>query len=122
IQLGADSLAIHRHFVNLGCKYICYLLPAFTHDTIHSIRQQYGMTPCADYLIPIFDEWWFNNTIDIRIREFWTISRLILGGPSDLDNFGNPPLRFITIETDGEIHGLDKLRVCEDGLTKTSFN
>lgn len=121
IQLGSDPLAIHHHFVNLGCATICYLLPAYTHDTIDPIRQRYGSTPCADFLIPIFDDWWYNGTLDVRIREFWNIARLILGGTSQLDSFGNPPLRFLAVETDGEIHGLDKLRICEEGMTKTGF-
>lgn len=40
-----------------------------------------------------------------------------MGGPSTLDTLGNPPLRFVCVETDGSIQGLDKLRTCEDGLT-----
>ncbi|MDQ2808223.1 MAG: radical SAM protein [Chloroflexota bacterium] len=122
VQLGADPLIIHHHFLGLGCKYICYLLPAYTHDTIGPIRERYGPHPCADFLLPIFDDWWFNSTLDVRIREFWTIARLIMGGTTDLDSFGNPPIRFVSVETDGEIHGLDKLRICEDGYTRLGLN
>ena len=122
VQFGVDPLTVHRHFLALGTNYICYLLPAYTHDEIDSIHKCYGSTPCADFLIPIFDDWWFNSTIDIRIREFWSIARLILGGSSGLDSLGNPPLQFVAIETDGEIHGLDKLRVCKEGLTGTHLN
>ncbi|HEY7630434.1 MAG TPA: radical SAM protein [Thermoleophilaceae bacterium] len=122
VQLGADPLSIHRHFLELGCQSISYLLPAYTHDTIGPVREKYGPTPVADYLIPIFDDWWENSTIDVSIREFWAIGRAIMGGSSGLDSFGNPPLRFISIETDGSIHGLDKLRTCEDGMTGTALN
>jgi uncharacterized protein len=122
VQPGADPLAIHRHFLELGCNSISYLLPAFTHDTIGPVHERFGPTPCADYLIPIFDEWWDSGTLDVTVREFHTMGRLILGGSSDLDSFGNPPLRFITIDTDGSIHGLDKLKTCADGMTDTTLS
>jgi uncharacterized protein len=122
VQLGADPLAIHRHFLELGCTSLSYLLPAYTHDTVGPIRERFGPTPCADYLIPIFDEWWDNGTVDLTVREFRAIGRLIMGGTSELDSFGNPALRFITVETDGSIHGLDKLRTCVDGMTSTELN
>jgi uncharacterized protein len=122
IQLGADSLTIHRHFLELGCKSIIYLFPDFTHDTVGPIRECYGPTPCADFLIPIFDHWWVNSTIDVRIKNFWEMGRVILGGDSQTDSLGNGPLGFVVVETDGEIEGLDVLRVCEEGITKTGLN
>jgi uncharacterized protein len=121
VQLGANPLEIHHHFVGLGCKSISYLLPAFTHDTIAPIHQQYGTTPCADFLIPIYDDWFLNNTLDVRIREFWDIGRLILGGTSKVDALGNSPYNFIFVETDGEIEGLDLLRICDEDLYKTGM-
>jgi uncharacterized protein len=121
VQLGADPLAIHRHFLELRPASIAYLLPSYTHDTVGPIRARYGPTPCADYLIPIFDEWWDKGTIDVTVREFRAMGKLIMGGNSELDSFGNPPLRFITVETDGSIHGLDKLRTCADGMTNTTL-
>jgi len=122
VQLGADPLRIHRHFLELGCDSISYLLPAYTHDTIGDVRERYGPTPCADYLIPIFDDWWNNSPINVRIREFHGMARAVMGGTSELDSLGNPALRFVSVETDGSIHGLDKLRTCEDGMTDTSLS
>jgi uncharacterized protein len=122
IQLGADSLKIHRHLVDLGARSIDYLWPDFTHDTIGSVRKLYGSNPCADYLIPIFDDWWTNGTLDLRISLFWNIARLILGGDSQSDLFGNHPFQYVFVETDGSIEGLDVLRVCQEGMTKTGIN
>jgi len=117
VQPGADSLLIHHHFLELGCSSIAYLLPSYTHDTIGPIRKKLGPTPCADFLIPIFDDWWFNGSIDVSIREFWNIGRVIMGGSSRLDSIGNPPLHFVCVETDGSMQGLDKLRSCENGMS-----
>ncbi len=122
VQLGADPLRIHRHFIELGARSVAYLLPSYTHDTIGPVRKRYGSTPCADYLIPIFDEWWDSGTTEVSIREFWEIGRVIMGGLTELDSIGNPPIRFVSVETDGSMHGLDKLRACEDGMTRTALN
>ncbi len=122
VQPGADPLRTHHHFLELGSTSISYLLPSYTHDTIGDLREEFGPTPCADFLIPIFDDWWFNSTIDVSIREFWNLGRVIMGGSSRLDTLGNPPLRFVCVETDGSIQGLDKLRTCEDGLTDIGLN
>ena len=122
VQLGADPLLVHHHFLELGCRSICYLLPSETHDTIGPIRTRYGPTPCADYLIPIFDDWWFESSLEVWIRELWNIARVVMGGTSRLEMIGNPPLRFVCIETDGSIQGLDKLRSCEDGLSTMPLN
>jgi len=123
IPLGADPLAVHRHFVTtLGCKQFTYLLPLFTHDTIDPIRKRYGPTPCADFLIPIFDEWWFNNTMDITVGNFRNMIRIILGGRSEMETIGNTPPAYVFVQTDGEMEGTDTLRICKDGMSKMNLN
>jgi uncharacterized protein len=123
IPLGADPLAVHHHFVKtLGCKQFTYLLPLFTHDTIAPIRQRYGLTPCADFLIPIFDEWWFNDTTDITVGNFRNMIKIILGGRSEMETIGNTPPAYVFVQTDGEMEGMDTLRICNDGMSKMNFN
>ncbi|MBX5187212.1 MULTISPECIES: radical SAM protein [unclassified Rhizobium] len=122
ITLGADPLEIHHHLLELGCTSLSYLLPDLTHDTIGTVREQFGPTPCADFLIPIFDDWWFNSTLDVRIRNFWDIARAIMGGPSHVDALGNRPLRYLVVSCGGDIEGLDVLKACEDGMVKTGMN
>ncbi|MFE5026283.1 radical SAM protein [Streptomyces sp. NPDC056656] len=122
VQLGADPLRIHRHFMDIGCRSVSYLMPDLTHDTIGNVREKHGPTPCADYLIPIFEEWWHNSTIEVRIRNFWEVSRLILGGTSHVDALGNIPLGFVVVNPSGEVEGLDVLKACEEGITSTGIN
>lgn len=45
-----------------------------------------------------------------------------MGGSSQLEMIGSPRLHFVTTETDGTIHGLDKLRSCEDGMSATPLS
>lgn len=122
VQFGADSVAIHRHITSLGFSNVNYLLPDFTHDTVAEVRGAHGPTPCADYLVPIFDEWWTNDTMDVRIPLFIAVARLVLGGRSNIDMVGNEPFGFVFIEPDGAIEDLDALRVCRHGMAGTGLD
>ena len=121
VPLGADPLAVHHHLLGLGSRNLSYLLPDFTHDTVAEVRGTYGPTPCADFLIPIFDDWWAGSDLDLRISLFRTIALLIMGGSPGADIFGNDPLGFVVVESDGAIEDLDCLRVCADGITGTGL-
>lgn len=122
IPLGANALSVHHQFLSLGCTWITYVLPHFTHDTIAGVRQLYGETPCADFLIPIFDDWWFNSTMDVQIGDLRNMAKVILGGNSEIETVGNLPPTYVFIEPDGEMEGLDNLRACADGITKINLN
>jgi uncharacterized protein len=122
IPLGADPLLVHHHFLRLGCTEITYLMPHFTHDTISTIHERYGPTPCADFLIPIFDDWWFNGTMEVQIDDLKNVARVIMGGSSLSEAIGNSPPRYVFIEPDGEMEGLDTLRACEHGLSQIKLN
>ncbi len=122
IPLGADPLKVHHHFLELGCKQITYLMPHYTHDTIAAVHQRFGPTPCADFLIPIFDDWWFESTMEIQINDLKDIARVILGGKSSSEAIGNDPPRYVFIEADGEMEGLDNLRACGDGFSQIKLN
>jgi uncharacterized protein len=122
IPLGISPLTVHHHLLSFGCNSLTYIFPDFTHDTVHAIRDKYGPTPCADFMIPIFDNWWFNGTMNLRINDLWNIARIILGGESQIETLGGMPPRYVFVETDGEIEGLDCLRCCEEGLSRTDLN
>ncbi|WP_462186875.1 radical SAM protein, partial [Frankia sp. CcWB2] len=122
VQFGADSVSIHRHITSLGFRTMNYLLPDFTHDTVAEVRRAHGPTPCADYLLPVFDEWWVNDPVSTRIPLFVAVSRLVLGGRSNIDMVGNEPFGFVFIEPDGAVEDLDALRVCRHGMAGTGLN
>jgi uncharacterized protein len=108
--------------MGLGTNQVTYLLPHFSHDTIAPVRDAYGPTPCAAYLLPILDYWWDKGTIDQQISIFWQMGRLVMGGASQFDLFGNMPLGFVFIEADGSLEGLDTLRASQEGLAQTGLN
>jgi uncharacterized protein len=122
IQPGRDGLAIHRHLAGLGAVSIDYLLPDHTHDTIQAVRKRFGPHPCADYLLPILDDWFASQSLELKVKIFWNMAWLVLGGDSRIDMFGNRPLSFLFVDTDGSIQGLDVLRVCGEGVVETGLN
>jgi len=97
-------------------------MPHFTHDTIAPVRQRFGATPCADFLIPIFDAWWFEGSMDVQIDDLKNVARVIMGGRSRSEAIGNDPPGYVFIEPDGEMEGLDNLRSCCDGLSRIKLN
>jgi uncharacterized protein len=60
--------------------------------------------------------------MDVRIGDLWNMSRIILGGRSQIETLGNEAPRYVFVESDGEIEGLDNLRVCAEGMAKIHLN
>lgn len=122
VQLGRDPIAIHEHLVSLKPASIAYLMPDQTHDTIDSVRELYGPTPCAAFLQPILAHWWATASMQLTVQPFKAMARAVLGGTTTVDFIGNNPYNYIFIEPDGSIEGLDVLRVCQPGLAQTGLN
>jgi uncharacterized protein len=122
VNFDADPLEVHEHFCELGADRISYLMPHVTHDDIAEVTARYGPTPCLDWLGPVLDHWWSRGTLATDVQPFASMARVILGGPSDLDLFGGAPLGFCFVETDGDIEGLDVLKICGDGFAGTTHN
>jgi uncharacterized protein len=122
VDFESDPLEVHEHFCQLGPDHISYLMPHHTHDDIADVHARHGTTPCLDWLGPVLDHWWQHGSLHMAVQPFAAMARLILGGPSTLDLFGGAPLGFCFVETDGEIEGLDILKICEDGFAGTTHN
>lgn len=122
VNFSHKSLEVHRHLLDdLGATSVDYLIPDHTHDTIDAVRSQYGETPLADWLIPVFDDWWARDSIRVRIRTFDAMIGAILQNQSRAGHFGNPPLGYLVIEADGSIEGVDVLKICGPGLAETGL-
>ncbi len=122
VNFDAEPLEVHEHFCALGPDHISYLMPHHTHDDIAEVHARYGPAPCLDWLAPVLEHWWQHGTLRTVVQPFASMARIILGGASDLDLFGGAPLGFCFVETDGDIEGLDVLKICEDGFAGTAHN
>ncbi|HEX5707814.1 MAG TPA: radical SAM protein [Pyrinomonadaceae bacterium] len=122
INPGQSGLDTFRYFRSLGLKTIDFLLPDVSHDNKKQLYGGHGPTPVADYLIPIFDEWFDADDPEVRLEVFRGLLKGIMGGRSSTDAFGNPLMSYLIIETDGAIQAVDTLKVCEEGLTDSGLN
>ncbi|GAB4197037.1 MAG: hypothetical protein OHK0022_15030 [Roseiflexaceae bacterium] len=122
INPGMSGLASYRHFRSIGVKQMHFLLPDVSHDNKARFYGDHGPTPVADYLIPIFDAWLEEDDPSVKVNPFHELMRILLGGRATSDAFGNPLMSYLIVETDGTIHGLDVLRVCNEGIAETGLN
>lgn len=122
IHPGVSGLRVYRHLRRLGVTTMAFLLPDVTHDSKHRWYGQLEGTPVADYLVPIFDAWFDEDNPRIEIRIFADLLHLMFGHPARRDQFGSPQVDYLVIETDGSIEGLDALRSCAEGISKTGLN
>lgn len=122
IPLGSDPLVVHRHLDAMGASSIRYLFPDVTRESMRDIHERFGPTPCADFLCPIIEDWLDHERTNTRIEDLWNFARVLLGGTSRLETIGNNPPRYVFIETNGDMEGLDCLRVCKNGFTRTGFS
>jgi uncharacterized protein len=122
IQLGGDGLSIYRHFRSFQPLTINFLFPDQTNDDIAEVRSKHGPTPIADFLLPVADDWYSGGSVGGDVPLLRNMCRIILGGQTRSDMFGNPPLGFVFVEVDGEIEGLDVLRIDGEGVASTGLS
>jgi uncharacterized protein len=120
---ATDGLDIYRHFRNLNVDRIDFLWPLdHNWDVPPPSLAVSGATPYADYLIPIFDEWWRQEDKKVRIRYFHQLLKNIFGARGGLDSLGGNPVTITSIDSDGGIEPVDSLKACGSGFTDMGIN
>jgi uncharacterized protein len=99
-----------------------FLFPDATHDVKERLYGQYGKTPIADYLIPVFDEWVDEDDPSVKVLCFEEMIKAILGGKVSSGLIGNSRANYLVIDTDGSIQALDALKVCWEGVPESGLN
>lgn len=122
IDPGADGRAVYDFFLDQGLRHMDFLLPDVSRDSALLWYGGRGATPVADYLLPVFDEWFATDDASIYIGIFYSLIERLLGGPGRTDAFGNPPMRYLVVESDGSIEALDALRVCKHGIAASGLD
>jgi uncharacterized protein len=122
INPGVSGVRVYRHFRTLGIRRMNFLFPDVSHDSKAHFYGEFGPTPVADYLVPVFDAWTDEDDPNVIVHVFWGLLRQLLGGQGESDMFGNPRMSYLVVETDGSIEALDALRVCESGMGQSGLN
>jgi len=123
INIKSDPLTVYRHLRDFGLKGVEFLLPDGTYDNLPPGKTTNGEeTPYADWLIPIFDEWFDDADANYTIRFFENIMGLIFGSQVTTSDIGGNKSNYVVIETDGGIEPVDSLKACGEGFTKLGLN
>jgi uncharacterized protein len=119
VDIEADPGAVYRHLKALRPRIVDFLLPQATWDAPPA--RPFARAH-ARWLLEIFHRWAAEPLPPFRIRLFEQIVRSVLGIAGSLDALGRGLNSILVIETNGSIETVDVLRVCENGLTRTSRN
>jgi uncharacterized protein len=117
-----NGLSVYHHFRELGVSSIDFLWPLDHNWDAPPALSSPDATPYADYLIPIFDDWWREGNKEIKIRYFVQLLKNILGAHGGLDALGGNPVTITSIDSDGSIEPVDSLKACGDGFTGMGLN
>ena len=121
IDTRNDPLATYEGLLAADPPKIDFLLPHGTWDSPPPGRgADAAGTPYADWLIPVFDDWYREPRTHIRL--FAEVIRSLLGGGSGVESIGLAPAGSIVIETNGAIEQVDTLKAAFHGATHTGLH
>lgn len=114
IDVTSDPLSVYRYLRSFNPPRIDFLLPDATHDRPPpEPAERYG-----EWLLDIFEDW-YREPEAPSIRIFESVIRLLLGGGTLVESIGINDDDLVVVETDGEIEGLDTLKIAYEGAAAT---
>lgn len=128
IDVDSDPMVVYENFKSLKLRSISFLFPDNHYE---SLPKGYGTeskgepkkTPYADWLLQIFQSWFYDTSPDKPgINIFRQIMDILLGNDYTYDYFGRGTINLVVIETNGDIEPADSLKICGNGFTKTGLN
>ncbi|MEV4378082.1 MULTISPECIES: FxsB family cyclophane-forming radical SAM/SPASM peptide maturase [Streptosporangium] len=123
IDVRNDPLATYEALLEFDPPAVDFLLPHGNWSTPPPFRvPEAGVTPYADWLIPIFDRWYGSVADQTEVRLFREIMRLLTGGASRSETVGLSPARMAVVETDGSIEQSDILKSSYHGAAATRLH
>lgn len=123
IDLKNDPEAIYSYFSQYNPPAMDFLLP-LNHYDLRPIgkKESLDATPYADWLLKVFQIWYYQKPQTIRIRKFEDIISMILGLQGSSEEWGLQAVDFAVIETNGDIEAVDCLKVTYPTATKLGMN
>lgn len=115
---GVDT---YREARSLGTTQIDFRLPD-TFNWDNPPARLPAETPFADFLIPVFDQWWNDNDRRMRISFFEDLLGQLVGSRVQFEALGGDPLTTIVVDHQGDWAVADSLRACGDGFAHLGLN
>jgi uncharacterized protein len=121
VDLANDPVATYESLAAFEPPRIDFLLPHGTWDAPPPRRgPDPADTPYGDWLVKIFDHWYFTPTTGVRLFE--EIMSLLLSGTSASEAVGLAPAQMVVIETDGSVEQVDSLKAAYHGAADTGLH
>jgi len=116
-----DPIACYEQLLAFAPPAIDLLLPHANWENPPWRPDGASATPYADWLIPVFDRWYAEQS-PTRIRLFEDAISLVLGGASRGEQLGLSPSGVVVVESDGDIEQVDALKSAYEGAGATGLN
>jgi uncharacterized protein len=116
-----DPIACYEQLLAFAPPAIDLLLPHANWENPPWRPDGASATPYADWLIPVFDRWYAEQS-PTRIRLFEDAISLVLGGGSRSEQLGLSPSGVVVVESDGDIEQVDALKSAYEGACATGLN
>jgi len=112
----------YGHIRSLDVKRMDFLFPDVSHDNHAALYGMLPPLPVARYMNGVFDAWMEEDNPRVTVRFFRDLLQRLLGSRGVTDTFSSGRSGYVIVETDGEIEANDALRVCADGIARSSVN
>jgi len=107
INVKRDPVEIFEHLAAFVPLSMDFLEPHGSWDKLPAGKTSPEDTRYGDWLIRLFDHWFYSDRAHISIRKFDEIIEHIYGGRGTLESFGLEPVDLVTIATDGAYEAVD---------------
>ncbi|GAA2966237.1 FxsB family cyclophane-forming radical SAM/SPASM peptide maturase [Actinokineospora diospyrosa] len=128
VDLAEDPLACYRELLDFDPPVLDFLLPHGSWSAPPPGRHPGDpatpvlATPYADWLIPVFDEWYAASPPTTVVRQFAEMVTLWLGGSSGVEGLGDQTSPPLVVATDGSIELSDIIAAVEPDAVDTGLN
>lgn len=123
-----DPLQVYRHAMQYDPPALDFLLPHMHWESLQPgmrTQDERDLTPYANFLKPIFDEWIKGDITRVRIRTFDSILQILRGGATSVESIGeSDPTRpiLLAINGDGGYEMVDTLSMVPGQVHKAGLN
>jgi uncharacterized protein len=122
IDLRNDPADVYASLAALKVRSFDVLLPDCNHDAPAYRPDGPDASVAYGKWMSDFFDIWLRGDQDIEIRYFEEYISLVLGGDSSLESIGAKTVDLIVIEADGEIEGVDTLKMVGRHVTHLGLN
>jgi uncharacterized protein len=121
VSLDADPIELFDYLAAFNPPGIDFILPYDNWDRRPAGKEAPEAAPYGEWLCRLFDHW-INQDSKIRVREFDSFMRLLVGGESLVESLGAGVVDLVVVETNGELEAVDSLKATFEGATALGFD